>query len=59
MLDTYRVKKTKQIVYPMSQGGKGSHTLCLFPFDFTSKKGARGVIQPVRNENLIKDREQL
>jgi len=59
MLETFRVKKTKQIVYPIGPVGKGGHTLCLFPLGFTTRAGNRSVIQPVRNENLVKDREQL
>lgn len=55
--DTYRIKKTKKIVYPMQTGH--THTLCLFPFGFTSKNGFRGVIQPVKNENLIRDKESI
>jgi hypothetical protein len=58
MLDVWRVKKTKQIVYPIGTID-GKHTLCLFPFKTVSKNGKNGVVQPVRNDNLVKDRETL
>ena len=59
MLDVWRVKKTNQIVYPISSSEGSKHTMCLFPFAKESKSGMRGVVQPVRNENLKKDRETL
>jgi len=58
MIDVTRVKKTGKIVYNMGKAGS-NHTWCLFPFGHTSKSGNRGHIQPVRNENLITDREKL
>lgn len=51
-----RVKKTGKIVYPIGKADS-MHTLCLFPFEFVSKKGGRGVVQPVKNDNLVTDRE--
>lgn len=59
MLDIWRIKKTNQIVYPISAKEGSNHTYCLFPYKEQSKKGNMGVIQPVRNENLRKDREAL
>lgn len=59
MLDVWRVKKTKQIVYPISAAEDSNYTLCLFPFKEKSKKGMLGIVQPVRKENLVKDRETL
>jgi len=56
MLDVYRIKKTKQIVYPVGKEGN-NHTLVLFPLNRRSNKGNWGTIQAVRNENIIKDRE--
>ena len=58
MIDVLRVKKTRQIVYEMGAAGQ-NHTLCLFPYDFVTRKGNQGVIQPVRNDNLVKDKEVL
>ena len=58
MIDITRVKKTRQIVWPMGKAGN-NHTLCLFPFGRTAKNSQRGHIQPVRNDNLIKDKETL
>jgi hypothetical protein len=56
MLEVTRVKKTRQIVYPMGKAGF-NHTLCLFPFKKKTKKGMWGVTQSVRNDNLVTDRE--
>ena len=56
MLDVYRVKKTKEIVFPMGKTDE-NHTLCLFKLPRISKAGNYGVLQPVRNDNLVKDRE--
>jgi hypothetical protein len=58
MLEVTRVKKTRQIVYPMGKADS-NHTLCLFPFKKKTKKGNWGVTQSVRNDNLITDREIL
>lgn len=58
MLDVCRIKKTKQIVYPIGLNGP-NYTLCLFPFSHVSKKNKRGVIQAVRNSNIVRDRESL
>ena len=55
MLEVTRVKKTRQIVYPLSKAGF-NHTLCLFPFKQKTKKGNWGVAQAVRNDNLVTDR---
>ena len=56
MMEITRLKKTRQIVYPMGAAGS-NHTLVLFPFSRNAKSGQRGHIQPVRNDNLITDRE--
>lgn len=58
MLDIVRVKKTGQIVYPIGSQD-ANYTLCLFPFKRPSHKGNWGVVQPVKNDNLKKDRETL
>lgn len=58
MLEVTRIKKTGKIVYPI--GMKDStHTLVLFPHETKTHRGNLGVVQPVRNENLKKDRETL
>lgn len=60
MLDVWRVKKTKQIVYPIGAVADNSrYVLCLFPYKEKSKKGLLGVVQPVKTENLMKDREAI
>ena len=56
MLDVWRVKKTKEIVYPMGKQDS-NWTLCLFRYPKQSLKGDYGNIRPVRNDNLMKDRE--
>lgn len=52
------VVKTKsgQKVFPLHKSGN-QWTLCLFPYEQTSKKGNRGIVQPVRDENLIYTKE--
>lgn len=54
-----RVKKTGQPVMPMGtvNTGTGEYELCLFPFDTPSRSGQRGVVQPVRKDNLIDERQ--
>lgn len=57
-MDVTRIKKTKQIVYPL--GAKDTqYTWVLFPLGHTSKKGNRADLRIVRNDNLIKDKEVL
>lgn len=57
MIDVTRIKKTKEIVWPMGKADS-NHTLCLFKLK-NPKNGKRGVIQSVRNDNLIKDKEVI
>lgn len=52
-----RIKKTGQQVIPTGYKVNGQWDLCLFPFDAPSKRGNLGVVQPVRSENLIDDRQ--
>lgn len=59
MLEVYRNKKTKQIIHPIGKAETANHTMCLFPYGRQAKNGSRGVIQPVRNENIVKDRESF
>jgi len=56
MLDVYRIKKTREIVYPLGKADK-QHTLVLFRNKQKSNKGNWGDIRKVRDENIIKDRE--
>ena len=58
MLSVTRIKKTKQIVYPVGKAD-ANHTLCLFPLKKMTKKGHRGAVQSVRNDNLVSDKEQM
>jgi hypothetical protein len=51
MSDVLRIKGTKQIVYPVGPKSE-RYTMCLFPFARESRKGMRGVVQPVRNDKL-------
>lgn len=53
-----RVKKTGQRVIPVGKQG-ANWVLCLFPFDTVSNRGNRGVVQPVRSENLVDERQEL
>ena len=53
-----RIKKTGQRVIPVGSAG-ANWTLCLFPFDKVSTNGNLGVIQPVRSENLVDDRQDV
>lgn len=57
MLEVTRIKKTRQIVFPVGTSDRSGYTEVLFPFGRISKKGNRGVVQNVKNDNLIKDRE--
>ena len=57
MENVTRIKKTRQIVYPVGKA-TSNHTWCLFPFGRVSNKGNQGVVQSVRNDNLVTDREQ-
>lgn len=59
MLDIWRLKKTKEIVYPISQGDKPGYINCLFTLDTKSKKGNLGDIRPVKESNISKDRESV
>lgn len=52
-MDAMELTTTGQTVYALD-GGRGKHTLCLFPFGRVSKKGNRGVSQMVRNDKLRK-----
>ena len=56
MLDVYRIKKTREIVYPLGKADN-NHTLVLFRNKTKSNKGNWGNIRSVRDENIIKDRE--
>lgn len=56
MLDVHRIKKTGQIIYPLGKHDN-NYTLCLFPFKRETVNGKRAAIQIVRNENIVKDRE--
>lgn len=57
MLEVTRIKKTRQIVYPVGTSDRSGYTEVLFPFGFISNKGNRGIVQSVKNSNLVKDRE--
>ena len=57
MMDSVtRIKKTKQIVYKVGPADS-MHTWCLFPLETPTKKGNRAVLQSVKNDNLVTDRE--
>jgi hypothetical protein len=56
MLDVWRVKKTKEIVYPMGKQDN-NYTLCLFRHANKTLKGNYGDVRAVRTDNLMKDRE--
>lgn len=57
MIDSVtRIKKTRQIVQKVGPADS-MHTWCLFPLDKPSKKGNRAVLQSVKNDNLVTDRE--
>ncbi len=58
MLDVHRIKKTKQIVYPMGKHDN-NYTLCLIPFTKPTSRGKLGAVQVVRNDNIVKDRETV
>lgn len=55
MLKVWRIKKTKQIVYPIGESPNKEYTLCLFPFGRESRRGHRGAVQSVRKDNLYED----
>jgi len=57
MLDVWRIKKTKQIVYPVGAAVKGGYTDVILPFDGVTRAGNRATILTVKNDNLMKDRE--
>lgn len=52
MNEVYRIKDSKQLVYPVGPKGQ-TYSMMLFPFERESRKGKRGVVQPVRNDKLI------
>jgi hypothetical protein len=56
MLDIHRIKKSKQIVYPLGKHDN-NYTLCLIPLPEKTRRGRRGHVQIIRNDNIIKDRE--
>lgn len=56
MLDVWRVKKTREIVYPMGKHDN-NYTLCLFRHKTKTNAGNYGDLRAVRNDNLVKDRE--
>ena len=58
MNDVTRIKKTKQIVYPIS-AKDNQYTWVLFPLGFLTKKGNMADVRIVRNDNLIRDKEVL
>jgi len=47
-----KIKKTGQVVITMGNSGS-QHTVVLVTFDTITRKGNRGVVQTVRNDNLI------
>lgn len=59
MLDIWRVKKTNEIVHPISQAGKPGYIYCLFSLDKKSKKGNLADIRSVRESNIKKDRDTM
>ena len=58
MLTVTRIKGTNKIVYPLGASGS-NHTWCIFPIDGQTRKGNRGHVQSVKNDKLVKDREEL
>jgi hypothetical protein len=56
MLEVTRLKKTRQIVYPLEKVSS-NYTLCLLPLKEKTKAGNLGVNQIIRNDNLVRDRE--
>jgi len=60
MLTVTRIKKTSKIVHPIGANGS-KYTWCLFPYEdeYRSDRTKRGAIQSVKNENLVRDREDL
>jgi hypothetical protein len=56
MLDVHRIKKSKQIVYPLGKYDN-NYTLCLIPLKQKTRRNLRGHVQIVRNDNIIKDGE--
>lgn len=56
MLDVWRIKKTREIVQPMGKHDN-NYTLVLFQHKTRTNAGKYGHIGIVRNDNLIKDRE--
>lgn len=55
MLNVHRIKKTNQIVHVIGKADSG-HSFVLFPFNRIAKSGDRGVVQSVRNDNLVEDK---
>jgi hypothetical protein len=56
MNNVTRIKKTGKIVHVIDKVDS-MHSLVLFPFDFVSRKGNRGVAQRVRTSNLVQTNE--
>jgi len=55
-MKTVKIKKTGQRVYILEKVDT-NHTYCIFHFDKVSKKGNLGVVQSVRNDNLVFSQE--
>lgn len=47
-----RIKKTGEIVKPLGKADS-NHTYCLFTHKSPTKKGKKGDVRAVRNDNLI------
>lgn len=57
MMKIVRMKKTGQMVHEVHKVDS-NHTMVLFPFTGISRRGNRGVCQPVRNDNLVVERQE-
>jgi hypothetical protein len=58
MLETWRMKKTGEIVHPIGPADKAGYTYVLFNLGHTSRKGNRGDLRAVKSDNLRQDKDR-
>jgi len=58
MLDTWRMKKTNEIVHPIGPADKAGYTMVLFNLGHRSRKGKLGDLRVVKSDNLRQDKDR-
>lgn len=52
----FRLRNSNQYVYLLSSVSAGKYSQVLLPFDRETRKGNRGTIMIVKNENLLEEK---